>query len=158
MKKKNSFIKPIALILAVISMMFVLSSCENKPEPPEEKAFSLVMDFTQTYVKKGTTVKYRAFLTNNEHEQYNLKHAGELVNIYVVKAEDYVDGDFSALTDAVVSETGIGPHNQIEALYKFTPTESGKYILKAYSVFTIEGKESTKDYTYECDEIEIIVY
>lgn len=156
--KKNILFKSVALFLAVISMMFVLSSCKNKPEPPEEKAFSLVMDFAQTYVKQGTTVKYRAFLTNNEHEQYTLKHAGELVNVYVVKEEDYVDGDFSAVTDAVVSETGIGPHNQIEALYKFTPTEKGVYILKAYSVFTIEGKESTKDYIYECEETEIIVY
>lgn len=159
MKTKKFIIKPVALFLAIILMMFTFSSCGYKPEPPEENAFELIMDFSETMVKKGSTVTYRAILKNNEHESYTLKYADDLINIYVVKPENYIEPkDHIALSDAVVSEGGIAAHGQVENFYDFTPTERGKYILKAYSQFTIEGKESTKDYLYECEEIEITVY
>ena len=158
MKKNSSIFKFVSLILAVISITFVFTSCEAKPEPPEEKAFSLVMDFSQTTVSLGEKVTYRAILKNAEHESYTLTHSADLIHIYVVKSEDYIDPEsHMALSDAVVSESQIAPHGQVDEFYEFTPTEKGEYILKAYSAFTIEGKDSTKEYFYECEEMTITV-
>ncbi len=155
--KKKVFIKPFALLLAVIALMFTLTSCGLTTNPPEEGAFSLVMDFAQTTVKIGEKVTYKAILKNAEHESYTLKHPGELVNIYVVKAEDYKDADTHLLTDATISESDIAPHGQAEGFVDFRPTEAGEYILKAYTVFTIEGKDYNKNYSFESDEIKITV-
>ena len=158
MKKNSSIFKFVSLILAVISITFVFTSCEAKPEPPEEKAFSLVMDFSQTTVSLGEKVTYRAILKNAEHESYTLTHSADLIHIYVVKSEDYIDPEsHMALSDAVVSESQIAPHGQVDEFYEFTPTEKGEYILKAYSAFTIEGKDSTKEYFYEGEEVTITV-
>lgn len=158
MNKKNFVYRTLALTLAVISMMFVFTSCEYKPEPPDENAFSLVMDFAQTTVKVGTKVTYRAILENAEHESYKLKHADKLIQIYVVKPDKYLDPEaHMALSDSTVSETGISPHGQAEEFCEFTAEEKGSYILKAYTAFTIEDKETTKSYFYECKEITITV-
>ena len=157
MKRNSSIFKFVCLILAVISITFVFTSCESKPEPPEEKAFSLVMDFSQTTVKLGEKVTYRAILTNSEHESYTLNHSADIIHIYVVKAEDYVAVDTHLLTDTVLAESSIAPHGQIEAFYDFKPTEKGEYILKAYSSFTIEGNDTTKEYFYECEKMTITV-
>ena len=158
MKKNSSIFKLVSFILAVISITFVFTSCEAKPEPPEDKAFSLIMDFSQTTVKLGEKVTYRAILTNSEHESYTLTHPADLIHIYVVKPENYIDPEsHMALSDAVISETSIAPHGQVEAFYDFVPTEKGEYILKAYSSFTIDGKDKTKEYFYECDEMTITV-
>lgn len=158
MKKDSSIFKFVCLILAVISITFVFTSCESKPEPPEEKAFSLVMDFSQTTVKLGEKVTYKAILKNAEHESYTLTHPADIIHIYVVKPENYIDPESQiALSDSVISETAIAPHGQIEAFYDFKPTEKGEYILKAYSSFTIEGNDTTKEYFYECEKMTITV-
>lgn len=158
MKKNSSIFKLVSFILAVISITFVFTSCEAKPEPPEEKAFSLIMDFSQTTVGLGEKITYRAILTNSEHESYTLTHAADLIHIYVVKHENYIDPQSHiALSDAVISETSIAPHGQVEAFYDFVPTEKGEYILKAYSSFSIEGKDTTKEYFYECEKMTITV-
>ena len=154
MKKKNLLLKPLALILAVFSMMFMLTSCDFRPDPPEENAFSLVMDFAQTTVKAGEKVTYKAILKNEEHESYTLQHTQKLIYISVVKSEDY-DDEKPVL--ASLTETDIAPHGQVEEFYDFTPTEKGEYILKAYTAFSIEGKETAKDYSYECEKIIITV-
>lgn len=154
MNKKKFFIKPVALLIAVISMMFVFTSCDFTPEPPEEDTFSLVMDFAQTSVKVGEKVTYKAILKNSDDESYTLEHTQKLIYISVVKAEDYTD-EKNLLTTQTFSD--IASHGQIEEFYDFSPAEKGKYILKAYTVFSIEGKETTKDYSYECDEIKITV-
>lgn len=154
MKSKSSFIKSIALVLAVISIMFSFSSCEYKPEPPEENAFSLVMDFAQTTVKVGEKVTYKAILKNAEHESYTLQHTQKLIYISVVKSEDYSD---EKVVSASYAETDIAPHGQIEEFCDFKPTEKGEYILHAFTDFSIEGKETTKDYEYECEKITITV-
>ena len=154
MKTKNFIIKPVALFLATILMMFTLSSCGYKPEPPAENAFELVMDFAQKTVGVGETVTYHAILKNNAHETYTLLCPLKPIYISVVKAEEVNEENpvFASST-----EIDIAPHGQVEEFYEFTPDEEGTYILKAYSAFTIEGKESTKDYFYECKEMEIIV-
>ena len=155
MKSKKFIIKPVALILATIMMIFTFSSCGYKPEPPEENAFELVVDFAETVVKKGSTVTYRAILKNNEHESYTLMCP--LKPIYIsVEQKDKNSDEKPVFSTA--SENNISAHGQIEEFYEFTPQKRGTYILKAYSAFTIEGKESSKDYFYECDEMEIIVY
>lgn len=154
MKAEKFIIKPVTLLLATILMLFILSSCEYKPEPPEKNAFELVMDFSETVVKKGSTVTYRAILRNNAHEAYTLLCPHKPIYISVVKAEDVSKENPVFASSA---ESDIAPHGQIEEFYDFTPEEKGTYILKAYSSFTIEGKESTKDYFYECEEIEITV-
>lgn len=158
MKKNSSIFKFVSFILAVISITFVFTSCEAKPEPPEKEVLSLIMDFSQTTVKLGEKVTYKAILKNDTHESYALTHAADLIHIYIVKPENYMDPESHiALSDAIVSESHIAPHSQIEAFYDFTPTEKGEYILKAYSCFTIEGKDTTKEYFYECEEITITV-
>ncbi|MBP3330938.1 MAG: hypothetical protein J6L89_08925 [Clostridia bacterium] len=157
MKYKSPYTKTLALLLSVISMIFIFTSCTNKAEPPEDKAFSLVMDFSPTTVQVGKKITFKAILKNSEHESFTLEHPAELIHISVVKAEDYKQADIPLLTDTVLSESNIAPHGQIEEFYDFKPTEKGEYILKAYTVFSIEGKETTKDYFYECDEITITV-
>lgn len=154
MKNKYSSVKPIAFFLAVISMMFVLTSCEYKPEPPEEDAFSLVMDFAQTTVTVGEKVTYRAILQNAEHESYTLHHTLKPIYISVVKSEDFSD---EKIVFASKAESKIAPHGQIEEFCEFQPTEKGEYILHAFTDFSIEGKETTKDYEYECEKIIITV-
>ena len=155
MKIKKFIIKPIALFLAVILMMFTFSSCGYKPEPPEEEAFELVMDFSKAYVKKDSTVTYRAILKSNSTEAYTLQCPLKPIYISIVKADEFTD---EAPVFASASESGIAALGQLEEFQDFTPTEKGKYILKAYSSFAIEGMESTKDYFYETEEIEITVY
>lgn len=155
--KSNKFLKPASLLLAIILMICTFSSCGYKPEPPDEKAFSLVMDFSPVTLKAGDKITYKAILKNAEHESYTLTHSAELIHLYVVKAEDYKDADTHLLTDTVLSESSIAPHGQIEGFYEFTPTEKGEYILKAYAAFSIEGNDTTKDYFYECEEITITV-
>lgn len=154
MKNKSSFIKPIALFLAVISMVLSFSACEHKPEPPEENAFSLVMDFAQTTVRVGDKVTYRALLKNTEDESYTLNHSGYLISISVVEKEKYTE---KIPSSSIIAYSEVAAHGQFEQFYEFAPTEKGEYILKAYCAFTIEGKETTKEYFYECDEITITV-
>ena len=155
MKTKKFIIKPVSLILAMILMMLTFSSCGYKPEPPEENTFELIMDFAETVVKKGSTVTYRAILKNNGVESYTLQCPLKPIYISVVKAEEFSD---EKLVFSSLSESGVAAHGQIEEFYDFTPAESGEYILKAYSQFTIEGKESTKDYLYETAQLRITVY
>lgn len=158
MKNKSSLIKLTALFLAVIIMAFSFTACKSRPEPPEKDAFELVMDFAQTTLAVGETTDFRVFLKNNEHETYALEHADKLIHIYVVKPENYMDPEsHMALSDSAISTSNIAPHGQAEEFYKFTPDEKGTYVLKAYSSFTIEGKESTKSYFYECEKITITV-
>lgn len=155
--KNKKILKLTSLLLAIILMMFSFSSCGSKPEPPDEKAFSLIMDFAPVTLGVGDTFTYKAILKNAEHEAYTLAHSADLIHIYVVKAEDYRETDYKLLTDSVLSESSISPHGQIEEFCEFTPTEKGEYVLKAYSSFSIEGNDETKDYFYECDEIAITV-
>lgn len=155
--KNRKILKSTSLLLAIILTMFSLSSCAPKPEPPDEKAFSLVMDYAPVTLKVGEKITYKAILINSEHETYKLAHSAELIHLYVVKAEDYKDTDTNLLTDTMLSESSIAPHGQIEEFYEFAPTEKGEYILKANAAFSIEGNNTTKDYFYECDEIKIIV-
>lgn len=160
MKTKKFIIKPVSLFLAMILMLFAFSSCGYKPEQkpeelPEENTFELVMDFAETVVKKGSTVTYRTILKNNGAKSYALQCPLKPIYISVVKAEEFSDEKpvFSTL-----SESGIAAYGQIEEFYDFTPTEPGDYILKAYSQFSIEGAESTKDYFYETAQLRITVY
>lgn len=156
--KNNKVLKPTLLLLAIIIMMFSFSSCGYKPEPPSENAFSLVMDYAPVTLKAGEKITYKAILKNAEHETYTLEHVADLIHIYVVKSENYMDPEaHMALSDSVVSETDIAPHGQSEEFYEFKPTEKGEYILKAYTSFSIEGNKETKNYFYECEEIKIIV-
>lgn len=154
MNKKNLIFRSVALLLAVISMTFVFTSCEYKPEPPDEDAFSLVMDFAQTTVTAGTKVTYKAILKNAEHESYTLKHTNKLIYISVVKSEDF-DDEKVVLSSA--AQTDISPHGQIEEFCEFKPTEKGEYVLYAFTVFSIEGKETTKEYEYACEKITVNV-
>ena len=154
----TKFLKATSLLLAIILTMFTFSSCGLQPAPPEEKAFELVMDYAPVKVSSGATITYKAILKNLEHEAYVLQHNTDLVQIYVVKAEDYTDPEVRmTLSDSVISSSNIAPHGQIEAFCKFTPTEKGEYILKAYTAFSIEGSDTTQDYFYECNEITITV-
>ena len=156
--KSKKFLKTTSLLLAIILMLFSFSSCGFKPEPPDEKAFSLVMDFSPVTLNVGDKITYKAILKNAEHETYTLEHAADLIHIYVVKPENYMDPEaHMALSDSVISETNVAPHGQIEEFYEFEPTEKGEYILKAYTSFSIEGNKETKGYFYECDEITITV-
>ena len=154
MKNKQIFIKPVSLVLAVILIMFSFSSCEVKPVAPDEKAFSLVMDYAQTTLKKGDKVTYKAILKNNSHEVYTLDHTDKLIYISIVKAEDYKN---DKIVSASASSTDIAPHGQVEEFFDFTAVEKGDYILKAYAVFSIDGKDGVKEYSYECNEIKITV-
>ncbi len=154
MNKKNLIFRPLALMLAVISMMFVFTSCKYKPEPPDDSAFSLVMDFAQTTVKAGSKVTYKAILKNAAHESYTLQHTQKLIYMSVVKSEDFSDEE--VVLDSA-SETDIAPHGQVEEFCEFKPTEKGEYILYAFTIFSIEGKETTKDYRYACEKIIITV-
>ena len=154
MNKKNFIFKPLALMLAVISMMFVFTSCEYRPEPPDDSAFSLVMDFAQTTVKAGSKVTYKAIFKNAEHESYTLKHTQKLIYMSVVRSEYFDDEKVVYASEA---ETDIAPHGQVEEFYEFKPTEKGEYILYAFTVFSIEGKETIKDYEYACEKITINV-
>ena len=156
MKTKKFITKPVSLFLAMLLMMLTFSSCSYKPEqPPEEKTFELVMDFAETVVKKDSTVTYRVNLKNNGAQSFTLQCPLKPIYISVVKADEFKDEKvvFSALT-----EYGIGSYGQIEEFYDFTPTESGEYILRAFSQFEIEGKESTKEYLYETAQLRITVY
>lgn len=156
--KNKKVLKSTSLLLAIILMMFSFSSCGFKPEPPDEKAFSLIMDYAPVTLEVGDKITYKAILKNAEHESYTLEHAADIIHIYVVKPENYMDPEaHMALSDAVVSESEIAPHGQIEAFCEFRPTEKGEYILKAYTSFSIEGSKTTKSYFYECDEIKITV-
>ncbi len=154
MKKKSLFLKYAAFILAMFSLVFVFGSCENKPEPPEENAFSLVMDFAQTTVKAGEKVTYKAILKNTEKESYTLQHSQKLIYISVVKSEEFKD---EKTVFASASQTNIAPLGQIEEFCEFVPAEKGEYILYAFTDFSIEGSKTTKDYSYECDKITITV-
>ncbi len=154
MKNKQIIIKPVSLILAIILIMFSFSSCSVKPNAPDEKNFSLVMDYAQTTLKAGEKVTYKAILKNNGHDVYKLDHAQKLIYISVVKAEDYKE---DKLVSASASSTNIAPHGQVEEFFDFTPTEKGEYILKAFAVFSIDSKDGVKEYSYECDEIKITV-
>ncbi len=154
MKNKQIFIKPVSLILAVLLIMFSFSSCTIKPKAPDEKTFSLVMDYAQTTLRKGEKVTYKAILKNNSDKVYTLDHAQKLIYISVVKAEDFKN---DKIVSASASSTDIAAHGQAEEFFEFTPTERGEYILKAYTVFSIDSKDGVKDYSYECEEIKITV-
>ncbi len=154
MTNKSSFIKTLALFLAVISMVFSFTACDFRPEPPEKEAFSLVMDFAQTTVRAGDKITYRVFLKNSEDESYTLQHSLKPIYISVVKSEDFTD---EITVDSSYSETKIAPHGQIEEFCEFRPTEKGEYVLYAFADFSIEGKDVIKDYEYECEKITITV-
>ena len=154
MKNKSFFIKSIALFLAVISMVFSFTACDFRPEPPDEDAFSLVIDFAQTMVKVGDKVTYKAILKNSEDESYTLQHTLKPIYISVVKSEDYSK---EKVVYSSYAETDIAPHGQIEEFCEFKPSEKGEYILYAFADFSIEGKDTTKDYEYECEKITITV-
>lgn len=154
MTNKSSFIKALALFLAVISMVFSFTACDFRPEPPEKDAFSLVMDFAQTTVRAGDKITYRVFLENSEDESYTLQHSLKPIYISVVKSEDFTS---EKIVDSSHAETKIAPHGLIEEFFEFKPTEKGEYVLYTFADFSIEGKETTKDYEYECEKITITV-
>lgn len=151
---KNRIIRPLCLLITVILLTLTFTSCSPKPTPPDENAFSLVMDFAPTTIKIGEKITYKAILKNAEHESYELQHTQKLIYISVVKEADYKDENNVLASSA---KTNIAPHGQIEEFYDFKPTEAGKYILKAFTTFDIEGKKETKSYSYECEEIVITV-
>ena len=120
----------------------------------EKDAFSLVMDFAQTTVRAGDKITYRVFLENSEDESYTLQHSLKPIYISVVKSEDFTS---EKIVDSSHAETKIAPHGLLEEFFEFKPTEKGEYVLYAFADFSIEGKETTKDYEYECEKITITV-
>ena len=83
------------------------------------------------------------------------KQTIKILNKYgIVEAEDFKN---DKIVSASSSSTNIAAHGQIEEFFEFTPDEKGDYILKAYTVFSIDSKDGVKEYSYECDEIKITV-
>ncbi len=151
---KIKIIKTLSFLIVLMMLTLSLTSCSSKQTPPDEEAFSLVMDFAPTTIKTGEKITYKAILKNAEHESFELKHSQKLIYISVVKEADYKNEKNILASSA---QSSIAPHGQIEEFLEFEPTEPGKYILKAFTTFDIEGKKETKTYSYECDEIVITV-
>jgi len=86
------------------------------------------------------------------HKKRNSRRSSFYIS--VVKSEDYSD---EKVVYSPYAETNIAPHGQIEEFCEFKPTEKGEYILYVFADFSIEGKDTTKDYEYECEKITITV-
>lgn len=156
MNGKN-FQKSVAVFLAIISFMFIFTSCTPKTNPPKESTFTLVMDFAQTTVKVGEKVTYKAILKNSSDKSHNLKYSDELISLSIVKKSDKKSSDSVNASSSDVKENCISPNGQAEKYIDFVPTEAGEYVLKAYSSFKIYGKDYDREYNCKCEEVEITV-
>lgn len=151
------FKKSLAVFLAIISFMFIFTSCAPKTNPPKESTFSLVMDFAQTTVKVGEKVTYKAILKNSSDKSHNLKYSNELISLNIVEKSDKKSGNSVNASSSDEKESYIAPNGQAEKYIDFIPTEAGEYVLKAYSSFKIYGKDYDREYNCKCEEIEITV-
>ncbi len=152
--RNKIFRKSLAVFLAVISFVFIFTSCTPKTNPPKEDTFSLIMDFAQSTVKVGEKVTYKAILKNSSAKSFNLKYSDELISLYVVKNSDK---NAVSTSSSEVKEIDIAPNGQAEKYVDFVPNEAGEYVIKTSSSFKIDGKDYDKEYNYKCEEIKITV-
>ena len=137
------------MMLATLFMSFIFSTIACQSEPPPEERFQLTIEDPQTVVQAGDTVTYTARLTNRVNKTYTLSHGDPLISLYIRAIGD----DIPQVIYPVLVETQIGPNGTIDKTLKVEALESGEYILRAFSSFSVGDEE----YQLECGEVSITV-
>lgn len=133
-------------------MMFVLifgSSCSSLSGRPAENSFSLAVLDPKTEIRAGEKVTFTARLSNLTNQDHVLAHGTPLI----VLSMQPVGAEMEEGIGAALKQTTLKAHQYTEEKLDVSEAEAGDYILKAYCVFDINGKE----YRYECADMPIKV-
>ena len=131
----------------IFPLLFV--SCSNSVIAKDDSRFSFSVVEPKTEIKVGEKVTYTAVLKNNTAEKYTLEHGLSLITLYIRAADDKTEDGIGA----TLVKTEIEANGTVDKVYNAEPLEAGKYVLRAYCKFMLDGS----DYLYECEDIPITV-
>ena len=103
----------------------------------------------ETEISAGEEVGFTAQLSNLSDHDVVLSHGDPLIVLSLCSAEDEAEEGVGA----VLAQTAMKAHEQIEKETFIRVEEAGDYRLRAYCAFSIGGEE----YRYECEDIPIKV-
>lgn len=130
-------------------MVMLLSACSAEPPKLSADSFSFSVIDPETEISAGKEVGFTAQLSNLSDHDVVLSHGDPLIVLYLCSAEDEAEEGVGA----VLAQTAMKAHEQIEKETFIRVEEAGDYRLRAYCAFSIGGEE----YRYECEDIPIKV-
>lgn len=137
-------------LLALMMIVSIFgSSCSSLSGRPAENGFSLTILEPETEIKAGDQVSFTARLSNLTNQDHVLTHGMPLIMLSMQPVGAEIEEGFGA----TLKQTILKAHQYTEEKLDVSEAETGDYILKAYCVFDINGKE----YRYECEELPIKV-
>ena len=131
-------------------MVMLLSACSAElPKSFKRTASRFSVIDPETEISAGEEVGFTAQLSNLSDHDVVLSHGDPLIVLYLCSAEDEAEEGVGA----VLAQTAMKAHEQIEKETFIRVEEAGDYRLRAYCAFSIGGEE----YRYECEDIPIKV-
>lgn len=127
-------------------MVMLLSACSAELPKLSADSFSFSVIDPETEISAGEEVGFTAQLSDHD---VVLSHGDPLIVLYLCSAEDEAEEGVGA----VLAQTAMKAHEQIEKETFIRVEEAGDYRLRAYCAFSIGGEE----YRYECEDIPIKV-
>lgn len=126
--------KYLIFILCIVQCT-ILTSCSN--HTPTQDDFSLSIVNSETVVTANETITFVAVLKNSSSNKYTLQHGIPLIGMYIHAPDEEHEG----YVHTSLVETKISENESITKSANFKFTEKGKYILEAFSSFSVNGRE-----------------
>lgn len=119
-------------LLAMVLLLTFLTSCSGNFF--EKEVFKLVIDNPQTTIKVGEEVTFTARLTNLTDKKYMVEHSGTFIGLYIRNANEEAED----IMQSNLIESDIEPNESIEKVINVVPSETGDFLLRAFSSFKVD--------------------